>query len=190
MTTIEQYKQIFGNDYCGFDVFFEKVLSPLFGDKIERKNEDLLASGQYREKAERLKIKKMTFVAQVEAFNTINVIDITVDNSCNLERSRVYIKELVRQILDNYAQAFIIFHYAEAESKPWRFSYIYKEGKQTDVTPAKRFTYVFGRNYSGRTAAERFTTLQDKAMDSAKDFKEAFSVESLSDEFFYNYRAI
>ena len=190
MTTIEQYKQIFGSDYCGFDVFFEKVLSPLFGDKIERKNEDLLASGQYREKAERLKIKKMTFVAQVEAFNTINVIDITVDNSCNLERSRVYIKELVHQILDNYAQAFIIFHYAEAESKPWHFSYIYKEGKQTDVTPAKRFTYVFGRNYSGRTAAERFTTLQDKAMDSAKDFKEAFSVESLSDEFFYNYRAI
>ncbi len=49
MTTIEQYKQIFGSDYCGFDVFFEKVLSPLFGNRIERKNEDLLASGQDRE---------------------------------------------------------------------------------------------------------------------------------------------
>ena len=190
MTTIEQYKQIFSNDYCGFDEFFKKVLSPLFGDRIERRNEDLLASGQYSEKADNLNIKKMNYVAQVEAFAPINVIDITVDNSCHLERSRVYIKELVRQMLANYEQAFIIFHYAEAEGKPWRFSYIFKEGRQTDVTAPKRFTYIFGREYSGRTAAERFATLKGKEMQSAEDFKNAFSVETLSDEFFYKYRAI
>lgn len=190
MPITEQFKQIFSNDYCGFDTFFEKVLAPLFGDKIERKNENLLTDDRYRDKAEKLNIKTMTFVALVEAFDPINVIDITVDNSCNLARSRVYIKELVRQMLENYAQAFIIFHYENVEDMPWRFSYIYKEGRQTDVTAPKRFTYVFGRNYSGRTAAERFATLQGKPMDSADDFKVAFSVESLSDEFFYNYRAI
>nr|MCR5697496.1 Eco57I restriction-modification methylase domain-containing protein [Marinilabiliaceae bacterium] len=185
MSITEQFKQVFSNDYCGFNTFFEKVLAPLFGHKIERKNEDLLASGNYHDKAERLKIKAMTFVAKVvDAFEPIYIIDITVDYSCILERSRVYIKELVRQMLENYAQAFIIFHYAEAEGKPWRFSYIYKEGRQTDVTAAKRFTYVFGRNYSGRTAAERFATLQGKPMDSADDFKEAFSVEVLTKQFY------
>ena len=190
MPITEQFKQIFSRDYCGFDTFFKKVLAPLFGDKIERKNENLLTDDRYRDKAEKLKIKTMTFVALVEAFDPINVIDITVDNSCNLARSRVYIKELVRQMLENYAQAFIIFHYENVKDMPWRFSYIYKEGRQTDVTAPKRFTYVFGRDYSGRTAAERFATLQGKTMDSAEDFKDAFSVESLSDEFFYNYRAI
>ncbi len=187
MSITEQFKQVFSNDYCGFDTFFEKVLAPLFGDKIERKSEDLLASGNYRDKAERLKIKTMTYVAVVDvvnAFEPIHIIDLTVDNSCHLERSRVYIKELVRQMLENYAQAFIIFHYAEAQDKPWRFSYIYKEGRQTDVTAAKRFTYVFGRNFSGRTAAERFATLQGKPMDSADDFKEAFSVEVLTKQFY------
>lgn len=83
----------------------------------------------------------------------------------------------------------IVFHYEDVTNKQWRFSYAYKGESLKDTTSAKRYTYVFGKGYRGRTAAERFEVLA-KSSRNNEDFEKAFSVAALSDEFFDKYRDI
>ena len=87
-----------------------------------------------------------------------------------------------------YNHILMVFHYENPEGKPWRFSYAYKQETLSSATSAKRYTYVFGRDFRGWTAAERFSKLaESKRMND--DFVDAFSVEALNDEFFDLYRA-
>ncbi len=184
-------QKFFSADYTNFKSFADNVLAPVFGEKLTILDyaEDMIKTKEDKSLARKHKIVSVLHFADIDAFNEVKVFDITVDNSCSLTMSRVGIKEFVRRILFSYTQALIVFHYENTTDRSWRLSYMFKEDKQTAVTPAKRFTYVFGKNYSGKTAAERFEVLSNSEMDKAKDFIEAFSVEALTKEFFTKYEA-
>lgn len=184
-------QNFFSADYTNFKSFADNVLAPVFGDKLMMLDysEDMIKTKEDKNLAQKHKIVSVLHFADIDAFNEVKVFDITVDDSCSLTMSRVGIKEFVRRILFSYTQALIVFHYKNTATRSWRLSYMFKEDKQTAVTPAKRFTYVFGKNYSGKTAAERFEVLSNSEMDNAKDFIDAFSVEALTKEFFTKYEA-
>lgn len=185
-------EQIFNNDYSGTERFIADVIEPIFGNEIEYINDDLAEREVYAEKAKKAGIKHIKYIGDLTEKNynadNIALLDITLDDSKNIERSRVNIQQLIRSIMDYRQHLMIVFHYEDVKDKQWRFSYAYKGDSLKDSTSAKRYTYVFGKGYRGRTAAERFQTLADSTRNN-EDFEKAFSVAALSDEFFDLYRA-
>ncbi len=189
----DKLQTIFNNDYPGIDTFIRDVIIPILGDDIDYKNVDLASKPEYAEKATKTGIDKLIWVADITEQNynagKISLFDVTLDNTVNVERSRVNIQQLIRSIVANYRHLLIVFHYEDVNGKAWRFSYAHKLDSLTHTTSAKRYTYVFGRDFRARTAADRFQILADSPKRD-NNFEEAFSVQALSDEFFKKYRDI
>lgn len=188
----DKLQKIFNGDYPGNEVFIHDIVRPIFGNEINYVNVNLAEDTEYHEKAEKAGIKHLRYIADIvdQNYNADNIalFDVTLDDRKNIERSRVEIQRLIRSIVQEYFHILIVFHYEDVEDKPWRFSYAYKQNTLANTTSAKRYTYVFGRDFRGRTAAERFEVLA-KSERKNSDFVAAFSVEALSDEFFNLYRA-
>lgn len=103
-----------------------------------------------------------------------------------IERNRVGLRSLLRQVYKyDVDGALIVF----VQDNKWRFSYVSEirteEGKKE--TEPKRYTYLFGKGESCRTAAERFDKLKGKPV-YLNDLYEAFSVEKLNKDFFKTYK--
>lgn len=190
---MHKLEKIFNDDYPGTDRFIADVIEPIFGNEIEYINDDLAEREMYVDKAKKAGIKHIKYIGDLTEKNynaeNIALIDVTLDDSKNIERSRVNIQQLIRSIMDYRQHLMIVFHYEDVSNKQWRFSYAYKGDSLKDTTSAKRYTYVFGKGYRGRTAAERFEVLA-KSPRNDEDFEKAFSVAALSDEFFDKYRDI
>ena len=194
----KDFSHIFEHDYPGFDNFCHEVLLPMFGDRIElmSRSEDFIATTGKNEQADAANILSIQKVAEInptegqDNFDEIYVFDITMRDNCRIAQNRVGIQQLIRSQLMLDTNAFMIFHYEHPEGgRSWRFSYFYKSA--TDSMDRKRYTYVFGEGQSSKTANERFNLLSD-ALHGTKTvynaaIEDAFSVEKLSDEFFYKY---
>ncbi|MCM1152286.1 MAG: N-6 DNA methylase [Muribaculum sp.] len=193
MTLKERLEHIFSNDYPGTETFITEVIKPIFGDEIEYKHTDLAELPQYAERARKAGLKHIRYIGDLTEKNlssdNIVIFDVTVDDSVYIERSRVNIQQLIRSVIQEYQILLMVFHYENTAGKQWRFSYAYKGVGRADSTSPKRYTYVFGKGYRGRTAAERFELLAESERGNA-DFEKAFSVEALSNEFFDKYRNI
>lgn len=193
MALKDQLEHIFSNDYPGTEAFVDVVVKPIFGDEINPVDTDLAERSEYADRAKKAGIKHIQYIGDLteQNYNADNIVllDVTVDDSKNIERSRVNIQQLIRSIAQQHQHLLIVFHYENVIGTPWRFSYAYKAGSIADTTLAKRYTYVFGQGFRGRTAAERFTILAASPRRN-QDFIDAFSVEALSDDFFDGYREL
>ena len=190
----DKLQKLFNADYPGTDTFINGVIRPIFGDEMTRPEGDVLERhNEYENRAKRDGIKHLVYVADITDNNlnsgNIVLIDATVADNVNLEHSRVKIQQLVRSMVPAYNHILMVFHYENPEGKPWRFSYAYKQETLSSATSAKRYTYVFGRDFRGWTAAERFVELKNSPKHN-KDFEKAFSVQVLSDDFFNGYREL
>ena len=185
-------RPIFENDWCGIEVFLKDVLSPVFGE-YEQGYDILTNDSDVREKAKNANITEIRHAATFDFFGSeLKVFDITVGDNKKLENNKVGIQALVRQYINQFEGALIIFHHKNVENQEWRFSYVEKRINAKDSTSAKRYTYILGKGHPARTIAERFNDLESK-----KDKDEAillpaltnaFSVAPLSDDFFNEYR--
>ena len=194
----KDFSHIFEHDYQGFDNFCQEVLQPMFGNRIELMScsEDFIATTGKKEQADAANILSIRKVAEInpaedqDNFDEIYVFDITMRDNCRIAQNRVGIQQLIRSQLMLDTNAFMLFHYENPKGgRSWRFSYFYKSA--TGSMDRKRYTYVFGEGQSSKTANERFNLLSD-ALHGTKTvynaaIEDAFSVEKLSDEFFYKY---
>ena len=186
------FRPIFENDWCGIETFLKDVLSPVFGD-YEQGYDVLTNEPEVREKAKNANITEIRHAATFDFFGSeLKVFDITVGDNKKLENNKVGIQAIVRQYINQFEGALIIFHHQKVENQEWRFSYVEKRVNAQDSTSAKRYTYILGKGHPARTIAERFKDLESK-----KDKDEtillpaltnAFSVAPLSDDFFNEYR--
>ena len=194
----KDFSHIFEHDYPGFDNFCQEVLQPMFGDRIElmSRSEDFIATTRKNKQADAANILSIQKVAEInptedqDNFDEIHIFDITMRDNCRIAQNRVGIQQLIRSQLMLDTNAFMLFHYEHPEGgRSWRFSYFYKSA--TDSMNRKRYTYVFGEGQSSKTANERFNLLSDALHGSKTVYnaaiEDAFSVEKLSDEFFYKY---
>lgn len=189
----EQLQHIFQKGYPGSDVFIDKVIKPIFSDDVITSIDiDIIDSPEKRRRADNANIFSAIHVADIDRVDSdpIALYDVTLRPGSKIQHSRVAIKQFIASEAMTFTHAFILFHYDNEPERPWRFSYVYKERTiaATRAT-AKRYTYVFGRDYRSRTAVERFLELA-RSSKTDKDFAEAFSVEALSDEFFDRYREL
>lgn len=189
----EQLQHIFQNSYPGSDVFIDKILKPIFSeDVITSIDIDIIDSPDKRRRADNANIFSAIHVADIDRVDSdpIALYDVTLRPGSKIQHSRVAIKQFIASEAMTFTHAFILFHYDNEAQRPWRFSYVYKE-RTTAATraTAKRYTYVFGKDYRSRTAVERFIALA-RSPKTDEDFAKAFSVEALSDEFFDRYREL
>ncbi len=189
----EQLQHIFQKGYPGSDLFIDKVIKPIFSDDVITSIDiDIIDSPEKRRRADNANIFSAIHVADIDRVDSdpIALYDVTLRPGSKIQHSRVAIKQFIASEAMTFTHAFILFHYDNEPERPWRFSYVYKE-RTTAATraTAKRYTYVFGKDYRSRTAVERFLELA-RSSKTDKDFAEAFSVEALSDEFFDRYREL
>lgn len=179
----EKIRTIFNSDFCGMQDFVSYVLEPIFGDGI------LYPAPQTIDYKKDI-VKNVVCVGEIMGLysNPILIYEVTLSDSCNIGRSRVYIQDAVRSDMLAYTNAFIVFHYENMTNRSWRFSFAQKEDTKSAMKTAKRYTYLAGKDYSCRTIADRFATLyENKDTLIQESFLQAFSVEALSKEFFDEY---
>ena len=183
------------NSYSGIDKFLEQVIYRIF-DKTEL---DPINKDDLADEENNIKLAHDTGIGRMELIGKIfvsgawlRIYDVTVDSSVRMAHNRVNLQRLTRRIMHHNSAAFMVFHYDEAHAtgREWRFSFCYKSSESEQTTDPKRFTFLFGRGHSSRTAAENFQKLFDKKGQEVTiaDIREAFSVEALSKEFFDKYR--
>ena len=181
---MEDFRTFFEQDYQGVHAFIEKIVSPVFGNLFVEATEDILQSNpNYKPAADRaniLSVKRFGVCDELDV--PLYFFDITLSETVRLAYSRVHIQALVRQLMETYSAALIVFHYPDNKGD-WRVSYVSKGSNATDATSAKRYTYLMGKNQKCRTAAERFAILANKEKNVA-NITEAFSVETLTKLFY------
>ena len=186
------FRPIFENDWCGIETFLKDVLSPVFGD-YEQGYDVLTDDTDVREKAKNANITKIRHAATFDFFGSeLKVFDITVGDNKKLENNKVGIQAIVRQYINQFEGALIIFHHQKVENQEWRFSYVEKRVNSKDSTSAKRYTYILGKGHPARTISERFKDLEGKKDNDEvillQALTNAFSIAPLSNDFFDEYR--
>jgi hypothetical protein len=178
-------EKIFSDDWCGMDVFLEKVLKPIFGD-YEKGYHVFTDDREIKQKAREANIEEIKHCATFETIESnLKVYDVTVSDNIKIERNRVHIQSVIRLYIEQVEGALIVFHHKQVENKLWRFSYIEEIKNRKDSSSARRYTYIVGKSKPSRTIRERFDILKTKSgAISMHDLTNAFSVESLTKEFY------
>ena len=193
------FSTILKSDYRNFDYFKDEVLVKIFGnfDDSEAEDDYIRDNESLRKAADEANIKTISKKGDIFTLGTpLEVFEIVMNSNSKISRSRIGIQQVIRRQLQEFGNAFMVFRYENPENRSWRFSFLQKGESQKDSTTAKRYTYVFGRNYNPRTANERFNKLCGKVDENGDclienaDLEEAFSVEALSDEFFNKYKTL
>jgi len=136
-----------------------------------------------------------------------DVLIVQLTESYKLERTRTALRDFVAHALkrgdgsdNSYKEAGLVAFVAP-DSRSWRFSYVRMEyetkrnpntGKiraEERLTPARRYSYLVGTDEECHTAQTRFLFLLQNTIDSPTlaQIEEAFSVESVTKEFFREY---
>lgn len=116
----------------------------------------------------------------------IGIFEVKLTSKAWIDKNRVGLRNLLRQVYKyDVDGALIVF----VQGDKWRFSYVSEirteEGKKE--TEPKRYTYLFGKGESCRTAADRFDKIKGKPI-YLNDLFDAFSVDKLNKDFFKSYK--
>ncbi|MCI7145917.1 MAG: Eco57I restriction-modification methylase domain-containing protein, partial [Clostridiales bacterium] len=131
--------------------------------------------------------------------NSIIIAAVQLKSRAYVENSRSIQRNYAKKLIENAASeaAFIAF-YTEGESK-WRISFVrldyemkFENGKMKtseNLTPAKRYSYLVGRDEPCHTAIDRFKIFieDNDSMPTLDQMEDVFSVEAVTNEFFKLY---
>ncbi|HEX14141.1 MAG TPA: class I SAM-dependent DNA methyltransferase, partial [Desulfurella acetivorans] len=128
----------------------------------------------------------------------IDVLVVKLKSETTLERSRSTQRNFIRWYLNDKPGDAALVAFIAPDSDNWRFSFVKmqyrfdKNGKiKDDTTPAKRYSFLVGKNESSHTAQSRFLPLisLDKKP-TLDDLEQAFNAERVTDEFFEQYKEL
>ena len=132
-----------------------------------------------------------------------DILVIHLQKETSLERARTKQRNFVAKYLkgsrgDVLKDAALVAFVAP-DDEDWRFSFIKMEYKfnekgkvKEEFTPARRYSFLVGKNENSHTAQSRLLPLllDDEGQPTLKDLEDAFSVEKATKEFFEKYRAL
>ena len=128
----------------------------------------------------------------------IALFSVCLKNNKSIENARSMQRSFVKSLLEssNYCAGALVAFYTDAEPYRWRLSLVhmdynfYKGKIRTELTPAKRYSYLVGEGEPCHTAKERLYPIfaEDDVAPGLDDLEEAFSVEAVTKEFFAQYR--
>lgn len=144
------------------------------------------------------KIKKFSQIGNVRLNDGKNLalFELILAENVNIQRNRVELNNEISKYIDQ-EQIHGVLSVFEQGGDDYRFTFSAKSTEFDDVesdfiqkrTDTKRYTYVLGKNESCKTPADRFYSLsQSKEAADILSIQRAFSVETLSKEFFNEYK--
>ena len=134
----------------------------------------------------------------------LDVLIVNLKRESALDRARTMQRNFIAWYLKHRGEkdaAIVAYHTDGLED--WRFSYVRMDyrtvqeetGKirvKTDITPARRFSFLVGRDENSHTAQTRFVSFlgDDVRRIKLAALEEAFSIEKVTKEFFEKYRSL
>lgn len=178
------------SDFCNFI----KDLLNLDSENIVNGFEKRATSEQYKNY-----IDTSCLYAQYEdkRRRKIGVLIIKLQSNKNPANARTLQRNYIAHLLEEYSlDACLAAIYSNTDSI-WRLSFVKKEitievgGKiKTKVSPAKRYSYLFGKDEPNHTAKEQLIDFieNNKEKYSIEELEEKFSVEKVTMDFFETYK--
>jgi len=129
--------------------------------------------------------------------NTIALLEVETSDQIKLARNRVGLRNFVSTFIDEAGASAVLAVFHQKNTPDWRLTYAARRTTLDEETFAitqietapRRFTFLLGGNESCRTASGRMAGLAEKGEDlGLEDCEKAFSVETLSKEFFRKYK--
>jgi hypothetical protein len=134
----------------------------------------------------------------------LDVLVVHLMDDSKLERARTAIRNFVADHLKiGHEKETALVAFVSPTERQWRFSYVKMEyaavetesgkvGVETHLTPARRSSYIVGEGESCHTAQTRFLDLlkNTENFPTLAQLEDAFSVEAVTKEFFYQYRGL
>ena len=134
----------------------------------------------------------------------LDVLIVTLKKETALDRARTRQRNFIAWYLKHRGEkdaSVVAFHTDGLED--WRFSFVRMDyrteqdetGKvrvKTDLSPARRFSFLVGRDENSHTAQTRFQAFleDDRRKPTLAQLEEAFSIEKVTKEFFEKYRSL
>ena len=127
---------------------------------------------------------------------SIGVIIIKLKNNKQPANARTLQRNYIAHLMDAYnLDASLTAIYSDTDDR-WRLSFVKQEltievGKlKTKVSPAKRYSYLFGKDEPNHTAKEQLLELleNNKKQYSVEEIENKFSVEKVTKDFFEKYK--
>ena len=133
----------------------------------------------------------------------LDVLSVNLRKETSPVRARTMQRNFIGWYLRNVGyskdNALVAFYHENVED--WRFSYVKRDylsekdktGKikaREELTPAKRFSFLVGKNEPSHTAQNQIVPIlrNDKGNPTILDIETAFNIETVTDEFFKEYR--
>lgn len=132
----------------------------------------------------------------------IDVLIVKLKKTSSLERARTMQRNFIAWYLEKSREpkdaALVAF--VSPREQDWRFSLVKMDYKmqsskrglkiEKELTPARRFSFLVGKNENSHTAQSHFVSFlqEDNKNPTLQDLEEAFSIEKVTKEFFKEYR--
>jgi adenine-specific DNA-methyltransferase len=128
----------------------------------------------------------------------IDLLIVTLIKDTALDRRRTMQRNFVARYLDNKFKDAALVAFVTPRKDNWRFSLIQIESRLEgvkvvdDYTPAKRWSFLLGKNEGCHTAKSQLLEIlaNDSEDPSLEEFIEAFNIETVSKEFYEKYREL
>ena len=134
--------------------------------------------------------------------NKIDVLIVYLQKETSLERARTAQRNFVaRYLKDRDQKEAGLIAFVSPDPADWRFSLVKMEYKFTEdksgktkvkeeFTPAKRWSFLVGKNENSHTAQSRLAPIveDDQTNPTLKQLEDAFNIEKVTKEFFEKYR--
>lgn len=135
----------------------------------------------------------------------LDLLVVEIKSFAKLEHARSALRNFAISCLKQFDkdQSLIAFYAKDDDGADWRFSFVKREyrsnrgddGKiriEEDLTPARRYSYLVGKHEKSHTACRQLMPLllMDSVDPHIEEIENAFSVETVTDEFFEQYKAL
>ena len=138
------------------------------------------------------------------AGSKIDILVVYLQKETSLERARTAQRNFVARYLKDRDQKDAgLIAFVSPDPADWRFSlvkmeYKFTEGKtgktkiKEEFTPAKRWSFLVGKNENSHTAQSRLAPIveDDETNPTLKQLEDAFNIEKVTKEFFEKYREL
>jgi hypothetical protein len=149
-------------------------------------------------------IKSMYRVGKVrdDAGNEIDLLAVTLAKETSLDRARTMQRNFIARHLSVRDKEAALVAFVSPDSDSWRFSLVRRELSLTrnlkgktkavqDFSPARRFSFLVGKNERTHTAQRQLIELlKSDNRPSLKILEKAFNIEQVTEEFFEEYREL
>ena len=193
-------KETLGNSFE--EENFKRFINELLKDYEQK---DLTREGQYIKQAFQGFVLKYKILGTFEdaAGETLDVLEVALGKSSSLELARTAQRNFVATYLKENGKnaALVAFVRPKPDHDDWRLSLVRldhtlevvddKLKTREEITPARRWSFLVGKTEGSHTAQSRFTDiLVSSVKPTLTELQEAFSIETVTDEFFEKYKEL